>query len=167
MAAKKNNTYWKLRTKSGRNKKYETVDDLWDRAVSYFEWVEANPLQEEQLITYQGEGFKYSISKMRAMTFEGLCLHLGISYQTWQNYKSVQDFLEVISDIECIIRTQKFEGAAAGLLNANITARDLSLRDSIQMRHFGKVNMPDYSTWSDQELEIAVDRLMSNNLNYI
>lgn len=82
MAAKKNNTYWKLRTKSGRNKKYETVDDLWDMAVSYFEWVEANPLQEEQLITYQGEGFKHSISKMRAMTFEGICFHLGISYQT-------------------------------------------------------------------------------------
>ena len=39
------------------------------------------------------------------------------------------DFVTVITDIETVIRTQKFEGAAADLLNANIIARDLGMTD--------------------------------------
>ena len=34
-----------------------------------------------------------------------------------------------------VIRTQKFEGASAGLLNANIIARDLGLSDKTELEH--------------------------------
>ena len=43
--------------------------------------------------------------------------------------------MTVIDDIEKIIYRQKFEGAAAGLLNANIIARDLGLRDKQDVDH--------------------------------
>ena len=47
--------------------------------------------------------------------------------------KQGKDFSKVIRDIKDIIEVQKFEGASAGLLNANIIARDLGLADTKQL----------------------------------
>jgi len=44
-------------------------------------------------------------------------------------------FSTVIADIEAVIKSQKFQGAAAGLLNANIIARDLGLADKSDFDH--------------------------------
>jgi poly(A) polymerase Pap1 len=43
------------------------------------------------------------------------------------------DFSTVITDIEKTIYTQKFQGASADLLNANIIARDLGLSDKTEL----------------------------------
>jgi hypothetical protein len=66
---------------------------------------------------------------MRAMTIDGLCLFLDISTDTWKLYKDREDFIGVTRKAENVIRSQKFSGAAADLLNANIIARDLGLSD--------------------------------------
>ena len=70
-----------------------------------------------------------SIPKMRAMTIDGLCLFLDISVDTWKLYTDREDFIGVTRKAENVIRSQKFSGAAADLLNANIIARDLGLTD--------------------------------------
>jgi hypothetical protein len=70
---------------------------------------------------------------MRAMTIAGLCIFLDIDQQTWANYRSYKDFFGVVSRVEAIIRVQKFEGASADLLNANIIARDLGLADKSEL----------------------------------
>jgi len=67
------------------------------------------------------------------MTESGLCLYLDICNQTWQNYKTKDGFLEVTSAVLNVIRDQKFTGASAGLLNANIIARDLGLKESSEV----------------------------------
>jgi len=56
---------------------------------------------------------------------------------TWKKYKEHKDFLDIITHIETIIYTQKFEGAAAGHYNANIIARDLGLADKKELDHSG------------------------------
>ena len=66
---------------------------------------------------------------MRAMTYEGLQLYLNISHGTWVNYSQNDDYLTVTHAIKKIIYEQKFTGAAATLLNPNIIARDLGLKD--------------------------------------
>lgn len=66
---------------------------------------------------------------MRAMTMMGLCFYLDIGTSTFHDYKQNEDFSEVIAKIEQVIFTQKFEGAAADLLNANIISRELGLAD--------------------------------------
>lgn len=66
---------------------------------------------------------------MRAMTIEGLCLFLDISTEGWKLYKSRQDYVGVTTRVENVIRSQKFAGAAADLLNPNIIARDLGLAE--------------------------------------
>lgn len=78
---------------------------------------------------------------MRAMTLEGLCIFLDIARQTWDNYCQRDDFLEVTTRVAEIIRTQKFTGAAADLLNPNIIARDLGLAE--KREHTGKVELDD------------------------
>jgi hypothetical protein len=74
---------------------------------------------------------------MRAFTWDGLELYLGV--ESLREYKTTyKDFSQVITYIGKIISTQKFEGAAAGLLNPNIIARDLGLRDNSDVSTNGK-----------------------------
>jgi hypothetical protein len=128
MPAPKGNKYWKFRDKHGRDFKY-TPDELWEEAKLYFEWIETNPLKEEKGFAFQGVITKESFNKMRAMTKVGFCLFADISMDTFDNYAKNDDFIGVITRISNIIYSQKFEGAAAELLNPNIIARDLGLRD--------------------------------------
>ncbi len=127
MVWEKNNIYWKLRTKDGKDKIYKTPTELWGECVLYFQWVEENPLYEEKVFHSAGIITRADTAKLRAMTISGLCLFLGICEKTWANYRNRDDYLQVITRAERIIRTQKFEGAAADLLNPNIIARDLGL----------------------------------------
>lgn len=98
-------------------------------ASEYFDWVEANPLYEDKLTSYQGINTHEAVAKMRAMTISGLCIFLDIDKTTWFDYAKNKDFTNITTRVEEIIRTQKFQGASADLLNANIIARDLGLVD--------------------------------------
>ncbi len=135
MAAPKGNTFWKARSSHGRRPIFESPDELWDACTEYFEWVEKNPLKEEVLVTYQGVSKKEEVAKMRAMTITGLCIFLDIATSTWRAWAagSDKDFSAVTTRVDEVIRTQKFEGASGGFLNANIIARDLGLADKSEL----------------------------------
>lgn len=132
MAAPLGNSFWKQRSSHGRKPIFPDAETLWDAACEYFEWVEANPLYSAEAFAYQGVVTVEPIAKMRAMTVAGLCIFLDISQQAWGEYRDRDGFGEVTSRVDEIIRTQKFEGASAGLLNANIIARDLGLADKTE-----------------------------------
>lgn len=134
MAAPKGNQFWKARSKHGRDKIFASAELLWEACCEYFEWVEANPLWEAKLSQFQGEPVDLTIPKMRAMTIEGLCLFLDIDVKTWRNWRTDDDFVPIVTRVESIIRTQKFTGAAADLLNPNIIARDLGLADKQEVK---------------------------------
>lgn len=129
MGAPKGNQFWRARSKHGRDKIFKTPEDLWEACVEYFDWCESNPLIETQAFAYQGIVTDHSLPKMRAMTLTGLRLFLDVAAETWLSYKSNKDYTEVIIKAEEVIYNQKFSGAAAGLLNSNIIARDLGLAD--------------------------------------
>jgi hypothetical protein len=132
MPAPKGNKFWEARAKHGRERIFSTPDDLWNAAIEYFNWVEENPLYEDELVKYQGAAEHESVAKMRAMTDIGFCNFVQCDLQTLDNYGSkigYEDFFGVVSRIKSIIRQQKFEGAAANMLNPNIIARDLGLKD--------------------------------------
>jgi hypothetical protein len=123
------NRFWEARSSHGRNPIFASPDDLWTGCREYFEWVEANPLYKDQLVSYQGETKHEPVALMRAMTQAGLCIFLDIDRKTWAEYAKLPDFSPVTTRAEEIIYSQKFAGAAADLLNANIIARDLGLAD--------------------------------------
>ncbi len=134
MAAPKGNRFWEARSSHGRDPKFESPDALWSACCEYFQWVEDNPLWEMKPFAYQGEIVQEPVAKMRAMTLSGLTIFLDITRQTWTAYKSRDDFITVTSRAEEIIYDQKFSGAAADLLNANIIARDLGLSEKKEVK---------------------------------
>jgi len=128
------NQFWKLRSRHGREKLFATPELLWEAACEYFQWCEDNPLEEEKVFQYQGEIVRTKVKKMRAMLLSQLCLYLDCSTSYFRAFKSTlqeedKDFLTIINKIEETIYNQKFQGASADLLNANIIARDLGLTD--------------------------------------
>lgn len=149
MAAPLGNRFWEIRSSHGRNPIFASPDDLWTAACEYFDWIEENPLYEAQAFAYQGNVKVESLPKMRAMTISGLCIFLDIGRRTWDDYREREDFALVTTRVEEIIRTQKFQGAAADLLNPNIIARDLGLAD--KQEHTGNDGGPLVVTWKFSE----------------
>lgn len=127
--------FWKLRCKHGRDKIFSTPEILWESACGYFQWVEDNPLYETKAFAFQGVVTTEALPKMRAMTMNGLCLYLGVGESTISDYGKREDFSAIVDLIRKTIYEQKFTGAAADLLNANIIARDLGLRDKSELDH--------------------------------
>ncbi len=163
MAAPKGNQFWKQRSSHGRNPIFATPDDLWAACVEYFEWVEEHPLHEAQAFAYQGTVKVEHMPKMRAMTLGALCLFLDISKRAWDEYAAREDFLPVTTRVAETIRSQKFEGASAGLLNANIIARDLGLAD--KQEHTGKDGAPLVEPTTDRDLAKAIALVLAKGLN--
>jgi hypothetical protein len=154
MAAPKGNRFWELRSSHGRNPIFPDPEALWAACCEYFEWVEENPLLEEKVFS-ASEGLRRAeIAKMRAMTMDGLCLFLDIGDSTWHDYRNREDFTEVVTRAEKVMRSQKFAGAAADLLNPNIIARDLGLADKSESvsRHHHTVSSEPLSEeeWAKQ-----------------
>jgi len=162
MAAPKGNQFWLARSRHGRKPIFESPQMLWEGCLDYFQWIEDNPLYETKVFAYQGavdkeNGF-VEVPKMRAMTLSGLCIFLDISMETWTLYKQREDFIGVCSEAEQIIYNQKFQGAAADFLNANIIARDLGLKDQQETKHTGTISLTEMS---QEELDRRIKHLES------
>lgn len=135
MSAPKNNTYWKARSKHGRDKIFKIPKDLLSACYEYFEWAKNNPWYKNEFNSKANKVVQ--VPTERPLTLTGLYVFLQINRQTWENYKKEEDFLAVIEEVENIIYTQKFEGAAVGVFNSNIIVRDLGLKDSQNVKHEG------------------------------
>lgn len=132
-AAHKGNQDWRLRINHGRKFMFNKPEELWEKACKYFDYIEENPLYETKSYSFKGKPHHDAIPKMRAMTIDGFQLFVGMTQTTWYNYKEKDDFRDTIEMIEKVIRSQKFEGAAADLLNSAIIVRDLGLKDSSEI----------------------------------
>ena len=128
------NRFWEARSTAGPKPIFAGPEPLLAACNEYVEWCEANPLYEAKAFSYEGVVTMASLPKMRAMTIGGLCLFLDIDHSTWNEWKKTRaDLSAVITRVERIIYEQKFSGAAADLLNANIIARDLGLADKREL----------------------------------
>lgn len=126
--APKGNEYWRARKSHGQPKKFQTPRDLWERAADYFSWVEQNPLYKPIYFHDRGSVIEIELERVRPLSIRGLCLHLGISVQTFLNYErreSCRDYFEVCEYIRTVISNYNFTRAAAGLLNPCVLARML------------------------------------------
>ena len=136
---------WELAKRPGQPAIFKSSGELWDKAVGYFEWCGTNVMLEEKVGFFQGDPTSAFVAHKRPMTQNGLCVFLGISEQTYRNYREKDEFFEVCSTIDSIMFEQKFSGASVGLFNANIIARDLGLSDKQEV----KVDNGSVTPWSD------------------
>lgn len=104
-----------------------TPEDLWERAVEYFKWCDAAFLGETKLFNGAGGIVEGEIWHKRPYTIQGLSVFVGISKNTFDNYRKRDEFKEVCGIISDIMYEQKFSGAAVGLYNAGIISSELGL----------------------------------------
>lgn len=133
------NHYWTLRTKSGKDKIFQTPEDLLKAANDYFDFVYDNPLKEtvvqKRKISRDEEIIELiEVPKMRSMTLEGLCNFIDISVKGFRLYEGRDDYIPITTRIRQIIENQQFEGAASGFLNPSIIARKLGLTDKSEIK---------------------------------
>ena len=133
MAVEKKDQFWRRRLRHGRRPIFEDPIKLWEAAVEYFVYTDKRVIKKQDYVGK--DAIKVYREFSPPYTITGLCVDLGISLDTWINYKKRSDFLDIINDIEQIIYSQKFEGAAAGVYNANIIARDLGLAEKTENKH--------------------------------
>jgi len=152
MAAPEGNQFWKLRSKTGREKLFATPELMWEAACEYFEWCDANPFQEQDYVGK--DATEVHRDKMRPYTLQGLCLYLDANTKYFNDFadglkgksdETAKDFSEIVTRIRDVIYNQKFSGAASGFFNANIIARDLHLKDSTDVTSKGEQIKPEPS----------------------
>ena len=125
MPAPEGNQFWKQRVSHGRDLLFSSPDILWDGCKEYFE---ATDRRKWFKTDYRGkDAVQVDIPTDTPYTITGLCLFLDIGVKTWRLYRDREDFIPVVTRVEQIIYTQKFEGAAVGAFNPSIIARDLGL----------------------------------------
>lgn len=132
MSAPKGNKFWELRTKHGRDKIFSSPEVLRKAASEYFEAVLNNPIEAQD---NKGTKNVNNVQFIRPFTIRGLCIFLDIDRVTYIEYRKHEDFSNVARKIDDIIYNQKFEGAAVGIFNHNIIARDLGLSDNQNVDH--------------------------------
>lgn len=149
MAPPRGNQFWKLRSKNGRDKLFESPDLLWQAATEYFQWVDNHPWQKVEQLKRpvavkkkSGDEELHSLAHIptqRPYTLSGLCIYLNASESYWREFRKNKnlsdDFLSVINTIEEIIATQQFEGATVGAFNSNIIARKLGLTEKVESKN--------------------------------
>lgn len=110
---------------------YQDPENVLKKVIDYFQWLEANPLSDTRLVSFEGESKLELIPKPRAATLQGLCIFLGISRDTWGKWRRGlrPDLQPIIQFAEDFMWDSKFAHAAAGLMNPTVIMRDLGLAD--------------------------------------
>lgn len=129
-AIEQQSDFWSDALARTRFRKYLPME-LAEQAALYFKWCNENPLYETDIRSVDGCVVETPIAKVRAFTKRGFMLWLGMTESNYRQYAADPAYADVIHIIENIIHTQKFENAAAGLLNSNFIARDLNLAESV------------------------------------
>lgn len=140
----------------GAPPKFETAEELWAECLEYFKWCQDNPLQAEEIVRSKHGAERISVSKLRAYSITGLCAYLGMTTVTWYEWaKTKPEFSNIILRAEETIRSQKFEGASAELLNPGFIARDLGMvdRKDVTTKDRAIVEELDLSQLDEDELE--------------
>lgn len=131
MAAPTGNEFWKLRSKHGRDKIFMEPEILWEAACEYFTATDSRKWIKTE---FNGkDAVECHVPTETPYTLTGIFVFFDIDRKTWDLYRGREEFVPVITRIENIIFTQKFEGAAVGAFNANIISRDLGLADKKEL----------------------------------
>lgn len=118
---------------------FDTPEELWEDAKSYFEWATKNKLTEVKHFTHEGEAGLANVPKPRVFTKAGLYIHIGISRASWSYWKNPNsptyrpDLVPAMELIDQVIWEQKFTHAAVGIFDSKLIVRDLGLANALEV----------------------------------
>lgn len=104
-----------------------TPEQLFNLAVKYFEWAEANAIKAAETASFQGEVEESLVYKPRVFTLNGFKLFCGLSDSGILKYRQQADYCDVMEFVDSVINEQKFQLAANGVINASFIGKDLGI----------------------------------------
>ncbi|WEY17726.1 terminase small subunit [Vibrio phage Vc1] len=109
------------------NKSELTPEQLMQLVVNYFEWAETNAIKAGGSESFQGRTYQDTIHRPRVFTWNGLTLFPGVSTGIIQRWKRQPGYMEVLDFADMVIREQKYQYAANGMINTNMIAKELGI----------------------------------------
>jgi len=156
MAAPKGNQFWNPDYPGGRPRKFKDPEELWTKAKEYFEHCDDNPFTVSEHTTKVNDDILKTTTHKIPYTWEGLYVFLNVS--DLKQYRKIKEYYPIITHISNVIYNQKLSGAASGLFNSNIIARELGLKDRQDMTsNDDTINNVDLSKLSDKALKELKD----------
>ncbi len=136
----------------GRPRKFKSPQELWNKALEYFRWVDDNPWQRKNAsnaVNTAGLNTSNHLNQNvqlfpRAYTLYGLCAYIGMT--KWADFKKSyidrKGFSEVIYAIENIVTAQQVDGAMIHQFDSNLVARLNGIADTTKTEVTGKDGAP-------------------------
>ena len=159
MGAPKGNKFWLNRLRSGVRPKYETPEQLREKAIEYFEEITENHEHTVKAMTDRRSDEKSSIVDhdvylKRPYTLQGLCAYLGMTPRNWYKINKKPEFQDLCDEIQNIIDGQTFEGGMMGIFEKTLVAKILRLGEVHEIRTTTKVrDFKDYWSTMDESIE--------------
>jgi len=105
-----------------------TPEQLWDNAMSYFEWCRDNPIQVyKSVLSGKDVGKRVLLDLPVMFTIKGLCLHCNILEEYLKSLRNMKDtapdWYIVASKLLYIIHDQNMTYAALDLFNPILVGR--------------------------------------------
>lgn len=109
-----------------------TPEQLWDAAISYFQWCQGHPIRAKRVLTTGKEaGKNVTLEYVRPYTIKAFCLHANISESYIADIRSshakTSEWYIIMEKILYVIYNQNLEGAVVDLYNPIIVSKLLSL----------------------------------------
>lgn len=104
-----------------------TPEQVMNLIVQYFEWAELNAIKAGETASFQGRVYQDTIHKPRIFTWEGLKLFCGFSGTALAKWKLKPGYDVVIEFAESVIKEQKYQLAANGMINSTMIAKELGI----------------------------------------
>ena len=155
------NTFWRLRTKHGRDRVIQDPLFLAKASDEYFLACIENPIIT---IDYKGkDATRCEFQIPKVFQKNELARFCGLTaWSCIDALKAVSsDFLKVVTHIEGVIADQKFQYAAANIFNSNIVARDLGLQDKKDITSAGE-KLQTTVIVQNQETKAELDKLIES-----
>lgn len=127
MGAPKGNKFWKNRLDMSMDGRKLSIEDVELKIAEYIERCVDDKLQSPDWVGK--DAMEVARPHMISMTIFGACVHLGITHETWTQWRKDKKYSEVLLRAETIFKSYNLEGATAGMLKESIVARIEGLAD--------------------------------------
>jgi hypothetical protein len=148
--APKGNEFWKLRSKHGRDKIFETPEILEEAVNEYFEETSSRKWTRKDWVGKDAESVTREFET--PFTLSGLYVFLQIDESTWNLYRKREGFIGVVTRTEQIIRTHQIEGGMVGHFSQNLTARLNNLKEQTDITTQGEKIAPVITAMVDGQI---------------
>jgi hypothetical protein len=131
MGAPIGNEFWKNRMDMTKDGRKLSIEEVRTKVAEYIERCVNDKIYESDWVG--GHAKEVSKPKMITMSIYGACVHLGIDYNTWKEWRKDKKYSHILTRAETVFKSYNIEGASAGLLKESIIARLEGLKDQSEV----------------------------------